>query len=75
VRGRSERYRRRTAGGRQQLGRSEGERLIDSGVSWPAAGGVEGALPPDGDDAFESEEQDVAAIVIRIIPQVAIALG
>ena len=37
-------------------------------VTWAAADGVDGLLPRDGDDAFEPEEQDVAAIVIRTIP-------
>jgi hypothetical protein len=37
-------------------------------VSWPAAGAVDAVLPPDGADAFDPDEQDVAAIVIRTIP-------
>jgi hypothetical protein len=39
-------------------------------VSCATAGGVDGVLAPDADDAFEPDEQDVAAIVIRTIPVV-----
>jgi hypothetical protein len=44
-------------------------------VSWAAAGGVAEVLAPDGDDAFEPEAQDVAAIVIRTIPAVTNGFG
>jgi hypothetical protein len=44
-------------------------------VSWTTAGGVDGVLAPDGDDAFEPDEQDVAAIVIRTIPAVTNGFG
>jgi hypothetical protein len=37
-------------------------------VSWAAADGVDGVLTPDGDDAFDPDEHDVAAIVNRTIP-------
>jgi hypothetical protein len=44
-------------------------------LTWPAAYGVDGVLPPDGDDAFDPDEQDVAAIVIRTIPAVTNGFG
>jgi hypothetical protein len=39
-------------------------------LSWAAAGGVDAVLAPDGDDPFEPDEHDAAAIVIRTIPAV-----